>query len=145
MRAILAFSLATMGLLAACSDEPEVTEAEAPLAVDPVDTNAELVTADPAGWDVNNDSNFDRAEFSGYGDRGFLGWDTNRDQNLSREEFDAGWTQAGWRDGGTAFSAFDDNNDTMLSNDEFFAEDEFSEWDRNSDGVLDSNEWGFGA
>ena len=150
MRMILALSLATVGILSACGEEPEVTQAEAPVAVDAVDTGTEMVTADAppgtsAGWDINNDGNFDRAEFTGYGDRGFLGWDGDRDQRLSRTEFESGWTAAGWRDAGTAFTAFDDNNDTFLSNDEFFGEDEFGEWDRNANGVLESNEWVFGA
>lgn len=149
MRMLLAVSLATLGMLSACGEEPEVSPVEAPAPVDAVDTGTEAVTADPpagtsAGWDVNNDRNFDRAEFTGYGDRGFLGWDSDKDQRLGRAEFESGWTAAGWNDAGTAFTAFDDNNDTFLSNDEFFAEDEFGEWDKNSNGILESNEWVFG-
>ncbi|MET1755934.1 hypothetical protein ABVV53_10760 [Novosphingobium sp. RD2P27] len=133
--------------LAACQDA-EVTEAEAPVAVDPVDTGSEVVTTDPpvgtsAGWDTNNDGNFDRNEFTGYRDTGFLGWDDDKDTRLSRTEFEAGWAEAGWRDPGTAFTAFDDNADTFLSDDEFFGEDEFSEWDKNANGVLERGEWNF--
>ena len=150
MRFIAALALAAALPLAACGEEPEVSQAEAPTPVDPVDTGTENMTADPpagtsAGWDTNNDGNFDRAEFAGYGDRGFLGWDGDKDQRLSRTEFESGWTQAGWREPGTAFTAMDDNNDTYLGQDEFFAEDEFGEWDRNSNGVLETEEWGFGG
>lgn len=148
MRMFTALALLAAVPLAACGEEPEVTQAEAPVVADPVDTGTENMTLDPpagtsAGWDTNNDRNFDRAEFTGFGDRGFLGWDGDKDQRLSRAEFESGWGQTGWREPGTAFTAFDDNNDTYLSNDEFFGEDEFSEWDRNSSGVIESNEWGF--
>ena len=150
MSRILFASLATLALLSACGEEPEVTQAEAPVAVDPVDTNTELVTADApagtsAGWDINNDRNFDRAEFTGFRDSGFMGWDGDKDQRISRTEFESGWTAAGWRDAGTAFTAFDDNNDTFLSNDEYFGEDEFGEWDKNANGILESDEWVFGG
>lgn len=143
-----AIALVSAAALSACGEEPEVTTAEMPNAVDPVDTNTEAVTADPpagtsAGWDINNDRNFDQAEFTGYGDRGFLGWDNDKDQRLSNAEFEQGWTQAGWREPGTAFTAFDDNNDTFLSNDEFFGEDEFTEWDKNRNGMLEDDEWAF--
>ena len=150
MRKAVFASIASLALITACTEEPEVTEAETPVATDPVDTGTEVVTADApagtsAGWDTNNDRNFDQNEFTGYGDRGFLGWDNDKDQRLSRTEFDAGWSQAGWREPGTAFAAFDDNNDTFLSNDEFFAEDEFSEWDKNRSGMLEQDEWVFGG
>jgi hypothetical protein len=150
MRMIAAFALLAAVPLTACGEEPEVSQAETPTPVDPVDTATENVTADPpagtsAGWDTNNDRNFDRAEFTGYGDRGFLGWDNDNDRRLSRTEFDAGWTEAGWREPGTAFTAFDDNNDTFLGEDEFFGEDEFTEWDRNANGMLETEEWTFGA
>ncbi len=150
MRFMIALSIAAAGLTTACDREPEVTAAEVPTPVDPVDAGTEMVVADPpagtsAGWDMNNDGNFDRAEFSGYGDRGFLGWDGDKDQRVSSTEFEAGWREAGWRDASTAFTAFDDNNDTFLSNDELFAEDEFGEWDKNRNGLLERNEWVFGA
>ena len=148
MRMIVALSLATAGLLSACGQEPEAAEVEAPAAVEPVGAGTELGAAgaplDNAGWDMNNDGNFDRAEFTGYGDRGFLTWDSDKDQRLSRTEFESGWTGAGWGDPGTAFTAYDDNTDTYLSNDEFFGEDEFLEWDGNSNGILEPNEWVFG-
>lgn len=148
MRVILA-SLATIALLSGCAEEAEVTEAEAPLATDPVDTGLETVSADPpaganAGWDLDDDGNFDRAEFTGFGDRGFLGWDNDGDGRLGEQEFEEGWTEAGWRDADTAFGAFDDDDNTFLSNDEFFAEDEFGEWDADGSGVLESSEWRFG-
>ena len=147
MRMILALSLATAGLLSACSNEPEVAETEAPAAVEPTETVDGAATAPlaaNAGWDSNSDRNFDRNEFSGYGDRGFLAWDKDKDQRLSTSEFESGWSEAGWRDSQTALTAFDDNGDTFLSNEEFFGEDEFGEWDANANGVLESNEWVFG-
>ncbi len=40
-----------------------------------------------------------------------------------------------------AYTAFGDNADNMLTEDEFFAQDEWTEWDASQDASLDETEW----
>ena len=144
------FLLVSLGaaLLAACGEDADVTENETPVVTDAADTAPEIIESDaPAGpnasWDANNDQMIDRNEFTGMGDRGFLGWDGDNDQRLSQTEFESGWTEAGFQNGGEVFTAFDDNSDSFLDGGEFFSEDEFAEWDTNSNGILEQNEFGY--
>lgn len=133
-------------LLVACGEEAEVAETEAPVGTElGADTGlgTDVAVAQPVAWDANNDRMIDRNEFTGIGDRGFLGWDGDNDKRLNQQEFELGWTQAGFQNGGEVFTAFDDNNDTFLGNDEFFSDDEFGEWDANRNGILEQNEFGY--
>lgn len=137
-------AIAALGLLSACAEEAEeaeVTEEEA-LADAQVNETAMEPATTLATWDANADGQFQQTEYTANANN-FGTWDADSNASLSQEEFNAGWTQAGWEDGEGAFTAFDDNSDGMLANDEFFSEDEWGEWDANSDGVLDTNEWTF--
>ena len=147
MRKLMAIALAA-GLVTACGQEPEVTPAEVPNATDPVDTGLEANRADPpaqgvVAWDQDNNGTFDRNEFTGYRDRGFLGWDNDGDRRLSRAEFDQGWASTGWENPDRAWGLFDDNNDTFVDGTEFFGDDEFAELDANNSGVLETEEFGY--
>lgn len=132
-------AVATLGLLAACAEEAEVVEEEN-IADAEVNETA-MAPATTAGvWDANADSQFQQAEYTSYREN-FGTWDADADGSLTQDEFNAGWNEAGWSDGESAFTGFDDNSDGVLDNNEFFSDDGWSEWDANSDGVLDQNEW----
>ena len=132
-------AVASIGLLAACADEAEVVEEETIADAEVNETAMEPATT-AAGWDTNADAQFQQAEYTSFGDN-FGVWDADSDGSLTEEEFGAGWTEAGWNDSEGAFSAFDDDEDGVLGDGEFFSDDEWGEWDANSDGVLDENEW----
>lgn len=134
-------AMAAIGLLSACAEEPEVADDEL-VADTEVNDTAMATETTVVAWDTNNDAQFQQDEYNTFGDN-FTTWDTDASGTLTSEEFNAGWTQAGWSNPEGAFTAFDDNNDSMLAEDEFFGEDEWTEWDANNDGVLDENEWTF--
>lgn len=100
-----------------------------------------LISGTNAGlFDTNRNGLFERTEYTAF--RNNMGmWDTNRDRVINRAEFGAGWNSIGWDDDTGAFSAFDDNSDGIIGNDEFFSDDEFGLWDEDQDGVLDDDEW----
>lgn len=134
-------AIAAVGLLSACAEEAEVAEEEEVIADTAMGETA--MTETTAGvWDTDADGQFDQSEFTSFRNN-FGTWDADANGSLTQEEFNAGWTQAGWTNPEGAFTAFDDNSDGMLGNDEFFSDDEWGEWDANSDGVLDDNEWTF--
>lgn len=128
----------SFALMAACTEEPDVIEADE-LAAD------RTTMADPIGtvgtWDTNNDGMFDEAEYRAWGERGVTGWDTDADGMLSMQEFDAGWTEAGFNNGNDVFLAWDDDNDGFLTDGEFFDDEEWTEWDANSSGLLENDEF----
>lgn len=130
---------AAIGLLTACTNEPEVAEEDTVLADSEVNETA-LETDATTAWDTNGDGIFQEAEYTAVGET-FGNWDLDSDGGLTGEEFNTGWTEAGWNDSEGAFAAFDDNEDDLLDDGEFFSEDEWGEWDADSDGLLDSNEW----
>lgn len=142
-------SFAAVLALAGCNNEPEVTEAETPNAVDVVDTGPEAVQNDAppaaqagaASWDADNDKLLDENEFTGFGDQGFLGWDTDDDDAIGPDEFNRGWTTAGFKNGDQAFGLFDANSDRRLERNEFFTRNQFAGWDRNNNGVLEREEF----
>lgn len=130
---------AAIGLLTACANEPEVAEEDTVLADSEVNETA-LETDVTTAWDTNDDGIFQETEYTAVGET-FGNWDLDSDGGLTGEEFNTGWTEEGWNDSEGAFAAFDDNEDDLLGDDEFFSEDEWGEWDANGDGLLDSNEW----
>lgn len=132
-------AVAALGLLSACTNEPEVAEDDTVLADAEVNETA-LEPVTTSTWDSDADGQFQQAEYTAVGET-FGTWDADSDGTLTEEEFGSGWTDAGWDNSAGAFTAFDDSGDGLLDNDEFFADDEWSEWDANSDGVLDTNEW----
>lgn len=149
MRKFFTVGILAAGLaLTACAQEAEVTEAEAPVLTDPVDTAPEMAQADMppgqnAGWDLNNDGLFQEAEYTGWRDRGYAQWDTNSDQRIAASEFESGWTNAGFENAQGVFTEWDDNSDGFLDAGEWFGEDEWNTWDANDSGVLENNEFGF--
>lgn len=145
MKTFLKFApIAAMGLLAACGAETEVAETEAPLATETLGTETEMATpvAGPT-WDMNSDGRFEQAEYSAYGPANYGLYDTNSDNRIDATEFNTGWTNAGWRDGERAFGQFDANSDGFLDNNEFFGSDRYATFDANSDGALEGEEWAY--
>ncbi len=69
-------------------------------------------------------------------------WDTSRDGFIDQNEFGIGFNGLGWDDDFGAFGAFDDDGNSLLSNSEFFGDDDFDMWDSDRGGFLDMNEWG---
>lgn len=134
-------TVAVLGLLAGCSNEPEVVEEDTVLADTEVNDTA-LETDATTAWDTNGDELFQETEYTAVGET-FGNWDLDSDGGLTSEEFNTGWTNQGWSDSEGAFASFDNNGDGLLDNDEFFSNEEWAEWDADSNGVLDNNEWAY--
>lgn len=130
---------------AACGDDPHAVQPE-PLAETGASDPAEQGPAPPAdlSWDADGDRLLDREEYSTQRGRVFALWDVDGDTRITDEEFAAGWTAAGWAGAEAAYAAFNDNADGHLDDHELFTPDEWAEWDRDGDGVLDRSEWRYG-
>lgn len=128
-------------LLSACGPDPEPVEvAEVDTAVvAPPGTTTGVATA----WDTNADGLLQEAEYSAWDQQGISGWDLNNDNRLDQQEFATGWTNAGFSNPDAVFTAWDDDNDTFLSDDEFFDDEEWGEWDTNNSGILEANEFAY--
>ena len=142
MKKLLIMTSAVSALfLSACADEPEVAEIEeTAYNEDAVTPMTETAAYD---WDTNDDGIFQEAEYTSWGDQGLTGWDTDGDGQLTAEEFNSGWTMAGFTQPDTVFTAWDDNNDGFLADDELFDDEEWTEWDANGNGVLEETEFGY--
>lgn len=142
MKYLALVPIAALGVIAACTAEPEVAEAEAvaPMATETMGTEVATPVAGTS-WDANSDGRFERAEYTAYGPANFNTYDTNRDNRIDQTEFNTGWTNTGWRDGEGAFGVFDTNRDTYLDNDEFFSDSSYTSLDADNDGALSSDEW----
>ena len=92
-------------------------------------------------WDRNQNGKFEKAEYEAYRATIFDKWDTDQNQRVGRGEFQVCWTGAGWRSTSTAFGVFDDDGDGYLTAGEMFDDDGFAKWDRNHNGVIESEEW----
>lgn len=143
---LVATAAASALMLSACSDEPEVVVVE-DLGYEEADLGADAPSVAATGaatWDTNNDGLLQKAEYTAWNRRGISVWDTDSDNRLSVEEFGAGWIDAGFKDPDTIFALWDDNVDGYLTDDEFFDDDEWTNWDTNSNGVLEPTEFGYG-
>ena len=150
MKALLIASTAAASLfLASCGEEAEV--AEEGIVAEGVGMGEGIGEAGVgaveqvgvATWDTDNDGLFNETEYTAWRDRGLTEWDTDADNQLTQQEFEAGWTQAGFTNAGGVFTDWDDNNDGFLSNDEWFDDEEWGEWDADTSGVLETGEWGY--
>ncbi|WP_126171911.1 hypothetical protein [Altericroceibacterium xinjiangense] len=135
---LTATAAASALLLSACGSEPEVAETEV---VEPV---APAVT--PVGataWDTDNDGMFNQTEYTAWRERGMTEWDTDADGQLNENEFNTGWTNAGFQNGAGLFGDWDDNTDGFVDSNEWFSDDEWSTWDANNSGILEREEFGY--
>lgn len=139
MKALLIGSAAVLAFATAgCEVEPEPEVVEVVEPTDPdTQTNGQAETA----WDSNSDKVFQEAEYTGWRDRGFSQWDTDADNRLNEREFGTYWTDLGFKEPDPVFSQWDDNGDTFLDDDEFFDDEEWSEWDQDDSGVLETGEF----
>lgn len=94
-------------------------------------------------FDTDRDGKFERNEYDAFGDNNFGVWDSNDDGWIAEDEFGLGWNNIGWDDDDGVFDTFDDDGNNYLDSNEFFDDEEFIEWDTNSDGFLGTDEWGF--
>ena len=125
-----------MGLLSACSDEPEVVVVE-PIEEDQVD----YAQTETASWDADGDGLLNQEEFSTLRNTSWDAWDTNRDESLSREEFATGWTEAGFTDAASAFDALDRDGDGSVVQADFLSTALWERWDVDNSGVLEAGEF----
>lgn len=95
------------------------------------------------GWDANQDSSVDEAEFgTGFDEGGVFGeWDTDADEQLSEEEFTAGFGDGYDEERFGAYSDWDEDASGGLSQEEFDA-GVFGAYDGDDDGMLSQEEFG---
>lgn len=142
----IATAAASILMLSACSDGPEVVVTE-DLGNEEARISSDATILDEpvaATWDTNNDGILQKDEYTAWHQRGISAWDTNSDNRLSLQEFSAGWIDAGFKDADTIFALWDDNVDQYLTDDEFFDDEEWPNWDTNSNGALEPTEFGYG-
>lgn len=139
MKRLLMSTAAAAILLTGCEAEPEEEfvnpDAEA-------NETAKLEPAGANGWDTNEDGLLQQDEYTAWGQSGFDNWDTNADAQLGQDEFTTGLNSAGLENADGAFASFDDNGDDFLSEEEFFDNEEWDEWDPDGDGILEIGELG---
>lgn len=129
---------AALLLLCGCEAEPEVVYVED---TETPDEEADEDISEVASWDVNGDDRIQSIEYLAWAHRGVAGWDRTGDGLLDEAEFRAGWTEAGWTQPEVIFAAWDKNRDATLTEDEFFTEDAWREWDADEDGELSEREF----
>lgn len=158
---IVILVLAAVAALSACDSELGVRDEETPVLpeqasptpgrvgaaynaeqeVQPATTAARAVP-DVCGapLDTNRNGVVELAEYNSFSGFSFDEWNQDGNEELTAAEFHSCWRALGWGNSEPAFAAFDDDNDGILTSEEFFGRDEFQLWDKNSDSALSPEE-----
>ena len=131
-------------LASGCEAEPEPEV----VVVEPTDldrTTYPISANRAAPWDANGDGLIQEAEYENLSGEGGEAWDTNGDGRLDPQEFGIKWSEIGFNNSEQAFDRWDadGDGDGVLSNDEFFGSDDWSDWDRDQSGTLEAAEFSY--
>lgn len=127
-----------LGLLSACSDEPET------VVVDPIEEDeVDYAETEPAAWDGDGDGLLNQEEYSNLSDEAWARWDSGQDGSLAADEFATGWSEAGFTDAAGAFAAMDEDGDGIVAQEDFLGAALWNEWDSDDSGVLEPEEFAY--
>ena len=142
MKQPFVITILACSVLGACDSGPEVVAVDE-VEEDEVEYSLGESEGELVAWDTDSDGQFSQAEYTNFGARAWSLWNTDRDTALGPDEFVSGWVGAGLTNPEGAFAAFDDDGDGLLQESELFDQQEWTEWDTDSSGMLEPGEFSY--